>query len=457
MSENRRPLNREEEERRRRRAMRLREERRRRKRRKAILIRIACVAVLCLVAAGIVFGVRSSTRKREEAARERKVRQEEQARREAEKKAQNQNVAEQADLLAAGYDYDGAVNLIKKVENYEEDTALTAKITAYEKDKAGMVPYDVGEVAHVSFYTLIVDWERASASEDGTVQAMNGKTMTVDDFNQTLQQMYEEGYVLVSVRDLVKEIKDDQGNVTYEKGEILLPQGKKPFVLSQADVSYPLALSGAGYGSRLVADGEGNLSVEYRQADDTVVAGDYDVVPCLETFIAGHRDFSYRGARGILGLTGYNGILGYRTDEDLAKSGEEGNDYAAYGTFDPAAEAESSRAVIHALEEKGWEFAANGYGGVSYASTYDRIQDDAQKWIDRVGSLIGGTDLLMYPGGTDIASWSDYSDQNPKYTYLKSLGFHFFFPADNVNDYWVQIRPGYVRQAMRSPKPLGSA
>ena len=450
MSDDRRRTREEEELRRRRREKRLREERRRKKRQKAILLRIACVVVFVLIIVGIVFGVKGCSKRSKEREAQLKVKQEEEARKEEEKKQQSQNVLEQAEQMAAQYDYDGAIALIKSMENYEENTGLTAKITAYEKDKAGLSAYDVEQVEHIFFRSLIVDSEIASASEDEAVQAANQNTMTVDEFNQTLQQMYEEGYVLVNIRDLVKANTGDKGKVTFEKGKLMLPTGKKPFVLSQEDVSYPLTLSSTGRGSKIVIGEDGKLAVEYQQADDNVVTGAYDVVPCLDAFIEEHPDFSYHGAKGILGLTGYNGVLGYRTDEMLGKSAEEGNTYADYGTFDTASEIESAKTVIQALKDEGWEFASNGYGGISYASTLDRVQADAQKWSDSVGSLIDGSDILLYPGGTDIGSWTDYSDDNQKYEYLKSMGFNFFCNIDNANEFWLQIRPDYVRQARKT-------
>lgn len=453
MSDNRRRTREEEELRRRRREKRLKEERRRKKRQKAILLRIACVVVFVLIIVGIVFGVKGCSKRSKEREAQLKARQEEEARKEEEKKQQSQNILEQAEQMAAQYDYDGAINLIKSMENYEEITGLMAKITAYEKDKAGLSAYDVEQVEHIFFRSLIVDSEVASSSEDEAVQAANQNTMTVDAFNQNLQQMYEDGYVLVSIRDLVKENTGDQGKVTFEKGKLMLPSGKKPFVLSQEDVSYPLALSSTGRGSKIVIGEDGKPAVEYQQADGSVVTGAYDVVPCLDAFIEEHPEFAYHGARGILGLTGYNGVLGYRTDEDLGKSAEEGNTYADYGTFDTSSEIESAKTVIQALKDEGWEFASNGYGGISYASTLDRVQADAQKWNDRVGSLIDGCDILLYPGGTDIGSWTDYSGDNQKYEYLKSMGFNFFFNIDNANGFWLQIRSDYVRQARKTANP----
>ena len=95
------------------------------------------------------------------------------------------------------------------------------------------------------------------------------------------------------------------------------------------------------------------------------------MVPCVEAFIQEHPDFSNNGARGILGLTGYNGILGYRTDDALATSTD--NRYAAkYGVFDTAAEKEAAAPVIEALKSAGWEFACNGYDGTTYGS--DKIR-----------------------------------------------------------------------------------
>ncbi|MFQ9739281.1 MAG: hypothetical protein ACLR06_17395 [Christensenellaceae bacterium] len=41
-----------------------------------------------------------------------------------------------------------------------------------------------------------------------------------------------------------------------------------------------------------------------------------EFVPIVEEFVAKHPDFSYRGARGTIFLTGFDGILGYRTQRD---------------------------------------------------------------------------------------------------------------------------------------------
>lgn len=305
-----------------------------------------------------------------------------------------------------------------------------------KKEKAEqeqLVKTDVLQVPHLSFDTLVVNAE--AAGSDG---------ITVDEFNQMLQTLYDQDYILVSIHDLV-EISGG-GSGTMQPADLELPEGKKPLVISQNDVSYPLTLPAGGYASRLLVDESGTPVSEYYQTDGTVVTGAYDVVSCLEAFLKEHPDFSWQGARGILGISGSTGILGYRTDEIFGKTEEEGNPYAAaYGTFDTAAETEKAKTVLQALKESGWEIACQGYSGISYASEYDLVTADMEQWKQKTEPVAGSTDILLYPQGTDIASWKDYSEENRKFVYLQEQGFDYFCNLD-PNPYWVQIRDTYLRQ-----------
>lgn len=302
-----------------------------------------------------------------------------------------------------------------------------------------LVPADIQTVPHLAFDTLVVDAQ--AAGSDG---------VTVEEFNGMLQKLYDEGYVLVDIHDLT--IRTGKDGTTLRPADLELPEGKKPLVISQNDVSYPLTLPAGGYASRLVVDASGAPVSEYRQADGTVVTGAYDVVSCLEAFIREHPDFSWQGARGILGITGNSGILGYRTDEIFGKSEEEGNPYAqTYGTFDTAAETEAAKAVIQALRDSGWEIACQGYSGISYASEYALVTADVEQWKQKTEPVTGSTDILLYPQGTDIASWKNYSSENQKFMYLKEQGFDYFCNLD-PNPYWVQIRDNYFRQGRISAR-----
>ncbi len=222
---------------------------------------------------------------------------------------------EEAKYLALTYDYDAAIEILKGIKDYEVLQDVQDLITEIEAEKASCVPVKMEEVTHIFYHSLIVDTDRAFANHDTDNQAVgNNQWMTtIDEFNKITQEMYDRGYVLVSIHDLIA--TDEAGNLTYTPGTILLPEGKKAFVLSIDDVSYYHAYDGYGYATKLVIDENGDVMNEYTDAAGNTTIGAYDVVPLLDQFIEEHPDASYRGAKGIIALTGYNGVLGYRTDE----------------------------------------------------------------------------------------------------------------------------------------------
>ena len=44
---------------------------------------------------------------------------------------------------------------------------------------------------------------------------------------------------------------------------------------------------------------------------------DEEIVPMLDQFVLKHPDFSLDNAKGVIGLTGYQGVLGERLEETL--------------------------------------------------------------------------------------------------------------------------------------------
>lgn len=129
-----------------------------------------------------------------------------------------------------------------------------------------------------------------------------------------LQSMYERGFVLVRLHDVAYEVTAEDGSRHFQEGDIMLPEGKKPFVMSQDDVCYYEYMDGDGFASRMIIGEDGKPTNEMKMDDGSVSVGSYDLVPLLDDFIKEHPDFSYRGAKACIAFTGYNGILGYRTD-----------------------------------------------------------------------------------------------------------------------------------------------
>ena len=74
---------------------------------------------------------------------------------------------------------------------------------------------------------------------------------------------------------------------------------------------------------------------------------------------------------------------------------------------------------------------------------------DCDKWENEVESLIGPTDIILFPFGADVGDWHPYSSDNDRFNYLHSLGFRYFCNVDSTQ-YWVQFGKDYLRQGRRN-------
>lgn len=357
-------------------------------------------------------------------------------------------VQEQAGFLAAQYDYDEAIRVLKDSSFYNRSQELQEAAEKYEETKAGCISWPLEEVTHVFYHTLIKDTSKAFDGDYKTGD-YNQVMTTIEEFKKITRTMYEKGYVMVSMKDMAR-VREDG---TIERGEILLPPGKVPFVLSQDDVCYYHYMDGDGYASKLIVDEEGRIRNEYIEDDGSISVGDYDMVPLIDRFVEEHPDFSYRGAKGILALTGYNGILGYRTDisyqtrpEDLDANKVEWLE--AHPEFDLETERAGAKKVVEAMKKGGWEFASHTWGHQNIGEiTLEKLQADTKRFQENVDPLIGGTDVIIFAFGTDLTQHEDYSGE--KYEYLKSAGYRYFCNVDSRR-YFVQIRDQYFRMGRRN-------
>lgn len=187
--------------------------------------------------------------------------------------------------------------------------------------------------------------------------------VTAGELRRVLEGLWRNGWTLVDVHRAAA-------------GTVRVPPGRRPLVLSEDDANYYRYFAGRGLADRLVLQGDRVLA----EADGATT--DLDVVPLVEEAVAAHPELSADGAKGVLALTGYEGLLG---------------EHAV--AADPAARARV-RALADRLRATGWTFASHTWGHLSL----DRdgpatVARDTARWQALTAGLLGPVDVLVYPFG----------------------------------------------------------
>lgn len=366
----------------------------------------------------------------------------------------------QAEAQAVQYDYEGAIETLNTIEwDEESDPDIAELVSQYQSQQDSLVATTPENVTHIFFHTLVVDPTRGfsltgSSGWDNSTKGFCQWMTTVDEFNAIMEQMYERGYVLVSIYDLVDITTDESGVEHVTAKNIMLPEGKKPFVLSLDDLSYYHSYDGRGCATKMIIGDDGKPTCEYIDADGNTLVGSYDCVPLLDDFLEEHPDFAYKGAKGTIALTGYNGILGYRTDYAYRDHENLTSDQEAWleanPDFDWEQECADATAVANALKEDGWTFASHTWGHIRVGSrSLEDIQTDTQKWQERVAPLVGGTDIVIFAHGEDLAGWNEDYAASAKFQYMKSQGYTIFCNVDS-SQYFVRVDDQYLRMGRRN-------
>ena len=298
------------------------------------------------------------------------------------------------------------------VEHYAEDIAEGAA-----QDIVELYPY-TGLIENIFFHPLIAYPDKAF-DNDGHMKSMDDYFVTADEFHKILQELYARDYILIDI-SLSYDVIDQEGIRLLKKKQLMLPEGKKPLVLSVDDMNYYKYMKENGTIHKLILDNEGNIAaLTYNEDGTGSITYDNAIVPVLENFIKEHKDFSFMGARGIIALTGYRGVLGYNTHEPQA---------ANYET-----EKADAQAVINRLKELGWTFASHGYYHYDTAAiSFQKLEADTAKWFNEVGSLVGATDLYIYPFG------SVPGIKSHNFRYLIDRGFNAHFGVASLSSYYLE-------------------
>lgn len=334
--------------------------------------------------------------------------------------AEAEDLLKQAAKCSRHFDYAGAIELLESFSgDTEEFPEVENAIAEYTAAQESLVLWnDPSKVLNLSFQLLIADPQRAfNDATYGNAYARN--FVTTDEFSRILRQLYENGYILVGLED-----------VTNSEGplDLYLPEGKKPLILTQTNVNYNTYMidsdgdklpdkDGDGFASKLVLDANGNITCEMVDAQGDIINGAFDLVPILDSFVATHPDFSYKGAKAVLALTGYDGLFGYRTNP----AAEETFGAAAY-----AQEIDNARQIAQVLRSTGYELACYTYENVSYAEyTTAQINDELERWRNEVRPILGFVNILVYAQNQDISP-NDTDYTGDKFNSLYEFGFRYY-------------------------------
>ena len=363
-------------------------------------------------------------------------------------------VLARAQLLAAGYDYDGAIALLESVS--DQDSSVLDAIEDCKNQKDRCVAVDVTRIPHVFFHSLINDDRAFNADLVGAdrVRQNNAAMTTTAEFDAMIQAMYDAGYVMVGLDDMCIKTPDENGVVHIAKNDsLMLPPEKKAFVLSIDDLSYyhSYGIGTQGYATRMLVDENGKPKCEYTNEEGVTSIGDYDVVPRIDTFIEQHPDFSYRGARGTVAMTGYNGVFGYRTNDYYKDINDPHLDpdqiqwLQEHPDFNWEEDCANAKAVADAMKEEGWTFASHTYGHLNAESAdLARLQADYERWVTVNEPILGKVDKIIFAFGADIGHVGEYTDYNEKFRYFKSQGMNIFCNVDG-NIGWTEFGDLYMR------------
>ena len=262
------------------------------------------------------------------------------------------------------------------------------------------------KVEHLFTHCLIAYPEIAFKADNEMRKYYAVDCITSKEFISILNELYNNDYVLVNLNSCFK----TENNIAV-KQKIKIPKNKKALVLSFDDVNYDHKKMGLGMVDKIIIDDKGNLASLTKFGNKNDIRYDVEFIPILEQFIKMHPDFSINGAKGVLNVTGYDGILGYRTSRRNLITRDE--------------EIKQAQVVVNKLKENGWIFASHSYGHY-HMNKIDLLKwkEEVKLWKDEVECLVGETNIYVYPYG----EWQVFENGEicDKHKILQEAGFSLF-------------------------------
>ena len=262
----------------------------------------------------------------------------------------------------------------------------------------------MGPVEHLFFHTLVIHPELAFTQEP-IGQGFRDWFVTVGEFRKILGQLDANGWTLVDINRAVR-------------GTARVPPGRKPLVISEDDVNYYDNTHARGLGWKLALDHHGDVKVEEHDQSGIHLTNN-DLVPIVDAFVARHPEFSAEGAKGVLAVTGYEGVLGERVDDRTAPDWPD--------------TVKRARALAARLRATGWNFASHSYAHDDETKiSLAKLIHDSTEWQTQDEPIVGHTDVYVYPYG------AGFPPDSPEIRVLRRFGFTILCDIDVV----ARLTPG---------------
>ena len=326
--------------------------------------------------------------------------------------------------LLATYKFYSAESLFSDLAViFPEDEMIKSNLLTATSHTSEVKEYR-GKIECICVRSLIADTDVAFS---GRYHSSNTNLhLTIKEFEKILENLYERGYVLVDVEDLI-----DQSDPTFLlERNLKVPKGKKPLIVVIEDLQYSVADYKCGTCRKLVLNDENQVCGEYQNnAGETVVSRTAEAIGVLDVFVEKHPDFTYDGAKGIISVSGHEACFGYVVaageleDRNAALSAANLPQLTNITNDDIDFAREKVMEIKNVLADNGWKFASCTYSYIADCRNTEKQEliDDFVKWQDQIGTLFGEVHILVYPNGNYIYGTDDRA------VYFKNRGFRIFF------------------------------
>lgn len=265
--------------------------------------------------------------------------------------------------------------------------------------------YYTDNIHHLFTHCLLAFPEIAFDKQNNLRKHLLNDCITPQEFENILKQLYNNNFVLVDINTIYK-VENDK----VLKQKIQVPIGKKPLVFSFDDVVYDQKKMSKGMVDKIIIHNQ-DLATYTASSSGEYISDCNEFVPILENFVKDYPDFSLNGAKGTICLTGYDGILGYRTGSKNKINRQE--------------EIQKVKPIIEKLKQNGWNFACHSFGHYKMKNiSVENFEIEIKSWQNEVEPLIGKTSVYVYPYGEyEIEKDNQIS---PKHKLLTNAGFKLF-------------------------------